>query len=77
MKDKNDGQWFSAYGRKHKAEKYLRKLSTISVRQENGLGVSDRRRMAFIGTKKVNCPVSEPNENSSDSHYHLPFSGNI
>lgn len=41
------------------------------------LRVSDRRRMAFIGRKKVNYPPSEPNEHSSDSHYHLPYNGNI
>lgn len=77
MKDMNDGQWYSAHGRKHNAEKYFRKLSTISVRQEDGLGVSDHRRMAFIGRKKVNCPVGEPNENSSDSYYGMPYNGNI
>lgn len=27
VKDVNDGRWFSAYGRKHKAEEYYRKLS--------------------------------------------------
>ena len=80
VKEVDDGQWFWTNSRKHQAEKYHRKLSPANgncyisdtalcvahIMLGGKLEMRDYHRMAFIGRKKINGPVSEPSEHNSE-----------